>query len=1274
MQCPFCDSDGVPEGAHFCPYCQQRFYAVAGTDLTPLIAEHTRAFSGRGWVFQAIDQWLADPEGLRLFLLCGGPGTGKSAIAARLVQLIEDQTAGELTPHLGQPGLSFYHFCEAFNDPTLDPMRFVKRLSLHMAASYPAFAQALTQVEARDPEIHVRQQIREAAPGAVVAGVVIQNLHLGNLTAREAFDRVVRQPLEQLCTPDVQGTILIVVDALDAALAYPGESIVDVLGETTDHPQDLPHQVRLLVTSRPDDRIEHLLGRPALDLDRDAPAGVDDVRAYAMQRLQALSEPGRSALAERISRAGSGNFLYVRCVLDDMPDDLARLDDPATLPLPHDLHDVYRRFLRRELARSLETWDQVYAPQLAVLAVARGEGLTREQLAAVTGQSQPAIRRLMSACGQYLSGPRPDGPFRVFHRSFRDFLLQDDEIQVDQVAADRAIAGHYWQLRDDHWKGCDGYGLHYLPTHLAAAGWTSRLRELLLDAWWLRSKLGASGVTGVLADYELLADDTDLRLVRDALRLSAHVLADGVAHLPCQLHGRLLGRPEPAIQHLLAQLVTVACNAWLRPLLPSLDGPGGPLVRTLAGHSGGVNAVVVTPDGRHLLSASRDRSLRLWRLDTGVLLRTLTGHRGPVEAVDVTPDGRMALSTSYDGNVRLWDLETGRERESPLREQVQARGSATAISVSPDGRLVLCGLEDGRLVLWDLAAGTDGRVMEGHAEGVRQVVISQHGRLAVSASNDQTLKVWDLASGRVEHTLRGHGGPVTAVALTPDGQQAVSASNDHTLKVWDLTTGRLRRTLLGHSLRVLSVAVHPDGDHALSASADRTLKVWDLTTGRCMQTLAGHTNWVQSVTVTPDGRNAVSASYDRTLKIWDLEVGRPGTTTISGRTVRATTGHEAAVSALVAGPDGRWAISASYDHTLKVWDLPALSAGRVPAAQTPAIHLEAGHEPRTLQGHTDWVQAVAVTPSGQHALSASHDRSLKLWFLRNGTLLNTLRGHSDAVRAVAIVPGGRYAVSGSYDRTLIVWDLSRAEAIQTLEGHGAEVMVVAVSPDGLRAVSGSHDRTLRVWDLSPLTGAGGQDSHRLSAKPVHTLRGHAAEISAVAITPDGQRAVSASLDYTLKIWDLVSGQPINTLAGHTNGVSSVAIGPGGTLAVSASHDRTVRVWDLDSGEEKDCLAGHASSVRAVTVSRGGRLAISASMDGTLRVWDLAAMHRDRQPAGTRHSVGQDDRQPITTFQAEDSLSTVAIAPDGVSVLAGDSTGRVHVLRLEELDRLGIPGP
>jgi WD40 repeat protein len=323
---------------------------------------------------------------------------------------------------------------------------------------------------------------------------------------------------------------------------------------------------------------------------------------------------------------------------------------------------------------------------------------------------------------------------------------------------------------------------------------------------------------------------------------------------------------------------------------------------------------------------------------------------------------------------------------------------------------------------------------------------------------------------------------------------------------------------------------------------------------------------------------------------------------------------------------------------------------------------------RTLTGHSRPILAVAITPNGEQVVSASWDNTLKVWDLHSGAEQLTLTAHSSLVLAVAITPNGKHVVSASGDNTLKVWDLHSGAERLTLTGHSNWVEAVAITPDGKQVLSASWDNTLKVWDLH-------------SGAEQLTLTAHSSLVLAVAITPDGRQVVSASDDNTLKVWHLqrkgwnlpkMERSLLNrillllaklglgsercserlTLTGHSNSVRAVAITPDGQQVVSASYDNTLKVWDLHSGAERLTLTGHSNSVRAVAITPNGKQVVSASSDNTLKVWDLES--------GTE----------IASFSGDGALYCCAVAPDGVTIVAGEASGRVHFLRLEGVARRG----
>jgi len=279
-----------------------------------------------------------------------------------------------------------------------------------------------------------------------------------------------------------------------------------------------------------------------------------------------------------------------------------------------------------------------------------------------------------------------------------------------------------------------------------------------------------------------------------------------------------------------------------------------------------------------------------------------------------------------------------------------------------------------------------------------------------------------------------------------------------------------RHTLQSHQKPVTCVAFHPVFSSLASGSEDSTIKIWDWELGELERTLKGHTKAVLDVAFggPRGGTLLASCSSDLTIKLWDPSD--------EYKNIRTLPGHDHSVSAVRFIPSGaagapmsgNLLVSASRDKTLKIWDVTT------------------GYCVKTLRAHAEWVRDVSPSFDGRWLLSAGNDRTARLWDATSGEVKASFLGHEHVIECCALAPATTYAhlaalaglkkppagsssgeflATGSRDKSIKIWD-ARGTLIKTLVGHDNWVRGLVWHPGGKYLLSCSDDKTIRCWDLA----------------------------------------------------------------------------------------------------------------------------------------------------------------------------------------------------------------
>ena len=606
-------------------------------------------------------------------------------------------------------------------------------------------------------------------------------------------------------------------------------------------------------------------------------------------------------------------------------------------------------------------------------------------------------------------------------------------------------------------------------------------------------------------------------------------------------------------------------------------------ILVITGHTDRVISAAFSPDGQRLVTASDDKTARVWSATTGREIMRLSGHTEGLNSVAFSPDGRRIVTASYDRTARIWDAATGRQLQLLSGHTSRVRSAA----FSPDGLRIVTASNDKTARIWDATTGQQLLLLSGHSETVRSAAFSPDGRHVVTASDDQTARIWNAATGREVMVLSGHDNAVWSAAFSPDGLRIVTASADKTARIWDADNGRQIIMLRGHADMLTSAAFSPDGLRVVTSSDDKTVRLWDAVTGQQTALLAGHTEVIECAAFSPDGRRVASTSFDLTVRLWDAAPVQQ---------IAMLAGHTNMVMAATYSPDARRIVTVSWDKTARIWDAAT------------------GRQISVLSGHTDHVESAAFSPDGRLVVTAAKDQTARVWDVATSQEYVQLNGHTAAVWNAAFSPDGRRIVTASWDKTARIWDAATGREILRLLGHTGNVNSAVFSSDGKRVVTASYDTTARIWDAA-------------TGQQLMVLRGHTDVVEKAAFSPDDQRIVTASDDQTSRIWDAVTGREVVRLIGHTKSLNSAAFSSDGLRIVTSSDDKSARIWDAITGTQTMLLSGHTDFVRMAVFSPDGLRVLTASADKTARIWDTRAPALETQIGWVR--AAQFDPLPST---------------------------------------------
>jgi len=591
-------------------------------------------------------------------------------------------------------------------------------------------------------------------------------------------------------------------------------------------------------------------------------------------------------------------------------------------------------------------------------------------------------------------------------------------------------------------------------------------------------------------------------------------------------------------------------------------GCQGDSLSTLRGHSSFATCAVFSPDGRTLVTASFDQTVRIWDTATKRTRHRLTGFANPIQrnSAAFSPDGKLLVVV--DGaDLHVFETTTWNKLRTLPNQTLAGRLFSLPIAFSPDGKTLSCNTDTG-LRQWDAHSWEQRTSQWSNRVGDfgRLIVYSPPDGPRIATATDDGVEIWDATAHVPSKHFLGRLRWPTCVAFSPDAKYVSAVGIEGLAVIWDAEEGKEIRRWSADSIFPLALAFSRDGKRLATGGADQIIRLWEIEKGSLVATLSGHHNEVWALTFSPDGRTLVSTSKDGTARLWSAE---PEIAT--GK--RLTLG-----TALHFSPDGSTLTLFTTNSTVQHWDVRSkhlVSTSRIPV------------RPQQLD-------SIDTSPDGRLLALVGANGIARVWDQISGELIAELLLDSppkwpSAVfspdsRLLAISSGPRDIGDGGWS---VVWDFRLRKPLAL---PGENVYRPAFSPEGRILATGSGS-DVQLWSIPGL-------------KPLATLRGHKWTINSLTFSPDGSVLASAGRDNDILLWEVATGKLKGVLSGHQTSSGRPAFSSDGRTLASVAPARVI-LWNVATGRELLTMSGLDRYINSCMFSPDGNTLVVGGTQGAL---------------------------------------------------------------------------
>jgi WD40 repeat protein len=626
---------------------------------------------------------------------------------------------------------------------------------------------------------------------------------------------------------------------------------------------------------------------------------------------------------------------------------------------------------------------------------------------------------------------------------------------------------------------------------LEAASWIGKLTDAIHAILLLETNLSVSACSScsVNANYTSKAGEAPylLKLVHDAKRFTLYSRA-AIELAPLQLYvsGLIFAPHESKIRQKFKDLIPGSISQYSKT-----EQSWSPILQTLEGHYGRVDAVTFSPDGT-IIATKSDGMIEIWDTHSGQVQQVLEGYPQYPKVLVFSPDGMKLASASVQGTVELWDIRLGHKikqltlpRFDPFKDAVTFSLDISMIGTVSSGRVV---------EIIDLHSGREQCIFREYTISVDCMTFSPDGTTIALSEKNGVIRLWNIVSGKEYQKFRlsREKFPVSTLTFSPDGK-TLAVTDRRRLEVWDVSSGeKLYQTVLylaqmealAFSADRAALAFSADGATLAAASCFGRIKTWDANSGAELREFSGQAKNISAATFSPDGKYAAMVSNDTTVTICGMDIN-PLPPPLKD--------HFVYVTDILLSPDGTVVASVSSSGEVKLWDI---CSGRImkPILKFGSI--------KSLSFSTD-SSILAVASLG----------NVYLWyFLREGQCVAKLK----AVGSIVAMAFSKNGIMVATFKHIKIWNTHDQQLRLTIDAHKLAIINAAFSPDGSIVASTTFGNTIKLWDA-------------YSGQELKTIAGFRRPASKLSFSPDGTIIVAALKDLTIRLWDAHSGVQLQVL-------------------------------------------------------------------------------------------------------------------------------------------------